>query len=98
MEAWPAACNESGERVAELGGVQGRVQAPCGQQLLMGAALDDGARGHDEDEVRVADRGQPVGDDQRGPPVQRRVQGLLHGGESPREAVMRLMTRTLRQE
>lgn len=26
------------------------------------------------------------------------VQGLLHGAESPREAVMRLMTRTLRQE
>ena len=31
-------------------------------------------------------------------PVTDTVQGLLHGGESPREAVMRLMTRTLRQE
>ena len=31
-------------------------------------------------------------------PVTDTVQRLLHGGESPREAVMRLMTRTLRQE
>ena len=31
-------------------------------------------------------------------PVTDTVQRLLHGGESPREAVMCLMTRTLRQE
>ncbi|WP_300719274.1 NAD(P)H-dependent glycerol-3-phosphate dehydrogenase [uncultured Desulfovibrio sp.] len=31
-------------------------------------------------------------------PVTETVQSLLHGGESPRDAVMRLMTRTLRRE
>ena len=48
----------------ELGVVQGGVGAAAGQQLGVVALLDDLAAVHHEDRVGVADRRQPVGDDE----------------------------------
>jgi hypothetical protein len=39
------------------------VGALCGQQLVVRALLDDPAAVHHEDQVGVADRGEPVRDD-----------------------------------
>ena len=43
----------------------------------MAAALHDAPVVDDQDQVGLAHRGQPVGDDQRGAPGQRGVEGLL---------------------
>ena len=45
----------------------------------MGAALDDSALVEDDDLVGVADRGQPVGDRERGPSLGQPLELGLHG-------------------
>lgn len=51
----------------EPAGVEVAVAAGAGEQVGVGALLDDAAVVEDEDEVGVADGGQAVGDDERGP-------------------------------
>ena len=63
----------------ELDPVELGVLAAGGQQLVVAAALDDAPVVEDQDHVGLADRRQPVGDDQRGAPLQGGGQGLLHG-------------------
>src|ERR1041384_3213732 len=46
----------------------------------MGAALDDLAAFHHEDLVRAADRGEAVGDHERGPAAPQGAQPVLDGG------------------
>src|SRR5690242_8978751 len=50
------------------GVLQGGVDPPGGDQLVVGALLDDLAPVDHDDEVGVADRRQPVGDHQGRPP------------------------------
>ena len=47
------------------------------QQLQVPALLDDAAVAHDEDEVRLADGGQAVGDQERRAVAQQVVDGVL---------------------
>src|SRR3954452_7158523 len=68
------------DRLVELRAVQLGVPATTGQQLRVRAALDDPAPPPHEDQVRGADRGQPVRDHDRGAPLQRLGEGLLHSG------------------
>mmetsp|Transcript_163293 Transcript_163293/g.396879 ORF Transcript_163293/g.396879 Transcript_163293/m.396879 type:complete len:476 (-) Transcript_163293:10-1437(-) len=48
-----------------------------GDELRVGAALDDAALAHDDDLVRPAHRGQPVGDDQSRPAGHEPLESLL---------------------
>ena len=57
----------SADRLGELRLVERGVGARRGQQLGVGALLDDPARLHHQDQVGVADRREPVGDDEAGP-------------------------------
>ena len=50
---------------APLHGVEVVVHAALGDQLVVGAHLDDAALVHDDDLVGLADRAQPVRDDER---------------------------------
>ena len=56
-----------GHGLGELGGVEPGVGAVGGQQLVVGALLDDVAGLHHQDQVGVADRRQPVRDDEARP-------------------------------
>src|SRR3954453_2288639 len=56
-----------------------RVAPAAGAQLLVCATLHDAARVQDHDLVRVAHRGQAVGDRDRGAALGETVQRLLHG-------------------
>ena len=58
-----------GLSLRELAVVEGVVQAAAGQQLGVSALLYDVAGVHDDDRVRVTDRGQAVRDDEAGPAV-----------------------------
>src|SRR5829696_10205511 len=62
---------------AELGAVQVGVETAGGQQVGVGALLDDPAAVDDQDPVGVDDGRQPVGDDQAGPALEGGGQGLL---------------------
>src|SRR5829696_6465341 len=62
---------------AELGAVQVGVETAGGQQVGVGALLDDPAAVDDQDPVGVDDGRQPVGDDQAGPALEDGGQGLL---------------------
>src|SRR3954471_11966446 len=66
--------------LGELGAVEVAVEAAGLEQLEVGATLEDPAAVDHEDLVGAADGRQPVGDDQRGAPRQRRVEGALHRG------------------
>ena len=55
------------------------VEAAEGDELAVGAALDDGAVVHNDDFVGVADGGEAVGDDDAGAPQHELVEGLLDG-------------------
>src|SRR5690625_4488310 len=52
--------------------------AGAGDEFVRGAVLDDPPRLHDEDPVGDLDGGQAVGDDDRGPALEHRGQGILH--------------------
>ena len=52
--------------VFKLTVIQRRVEAALLHQRFVGAALNDIARLHDEDEVGVFDRREPVGNDKAG--------------------------------
>src|SRR4051812_7765200 len=58
-----------GEGLDELAVVELVVQAAPGEELVMRALLDDPAVVHHEDRVRVADRGESVGDHERRAPL-----------------------------
>src|SRR6476659_3204966 len=58
---------------------EGGVAAAAGQELVVGATLDDLAAVEDEDLVGVADGGEPVGDGHRGAALGEVVERLLHG-------------------
>ena len=53
------------------------VMTARGHQLLVGADLDDGSAIEHEDAVGMANRAQPVGDDERGAAVEQSGQALL---------------------
>ena len=53
--------------------VERRVEPARREQLVVRALLDDLAVLEDDDQVGVADRREPVGDDERGPAVQQRA-------------------------
>ena len=72
---WPRA-SADGRLAGELGPVQVGVQSPGREQLLVLAALADPAVVDDQDLVGLADGGQPVRDDQRGPAGQGRRRAL----------------------
>ena len=59
-----------GDRGLELALVEPGVGAAGGDELVVVALLDDRAVLHDEDAVGVPDRREPVGDHERGPPVE----------------------------
>ena len=54
--------------VADEGGPEVAVDATLGQQFVVGADLGDPPVVHDDDAVRPGRRGEPVRDDDRGPP------------------------------
>ena len=57
-------CFHSLFHLLELGVVQVGVEAALCQEFLVVPLFDDVALLHHEDEVRIADRGEPVGDDE----------------------------------
>ncbi len=61
-----------------MGAVELLVAAIGGEQLGMGAPLDDAAVLEHEQQVSGADRGQPVRDHDRRTPIQRLGERLLH--------------------
>src|SRR5215469_3633942 len=66
-----------GKRPGELRRVEPGVGAVSGQQFVVGALLDDLPVLHYQDDVSVADRGQPVRDDEAGPALAQRVHRTL---------------------
>src|SRR6185312_9371093 len=70
MSVWLARARAGGDRLllCELGAVQVGVQSPGREQLIVVAALADLAVVDDQDLIGLADRGQPVRDDNRGTP------------------------------
>ena len=56
------------------------VAAGAGDELVVGAAFDDAPGFEDEDDVGVADGGEPVGDDDGGAAFEGLVEGGLDGG------------------
>src|SRR5215212_419361 len=73
----PAVGRRQGRGAAELGPVQVGVEPAGGEQLGVGALLDDPAAVDDQDPVGVDDGRQPVGDDQAGPALEGGGQGPL---------------------
>src|SRR5579883_1559589 len=63
---------------AELAHVEVVVEAAGAKELVVGAALDDLAIFERQHLVGVADRAQPVGDDERSPPVEELFQRFLN--------------------
>src|SRR4029079_18723174 len=59
------------------GAVELRVAAARAEQLVVGALLDDRSVLEDDDEVRVADGRETVGDDERGAAVEQAAQRAL---------------------
>ena len=53
------------------------VDAACGEELGVGAALGDAALVEDEDEVCVADGAEPLGNDEGGAALDEDFEGLL---------------------
>ena len=49
-------------------------------QILMGAPFNDTALLQNHYAIRIADCGQPVGNDKSGPPLHQRIHTLLHQG------------------
>jgi len=47
-------------------------------EVIVGPALDDVALVHDTQDVAVADRAQPMSDDDRGPAFHGSIESLLH--------------------
>ena len=64
---WWAAGSSSTTAPVNCDSVEPVVRAPGGEQLLVGALLDDPAVLHHQDQVGVADGGEPVRDDEAGP-------------------------------
>ena len=60
-----ASASRRGGVIAELGDVQLGVPTAAGQQLFVGAALDDAAALDDQDHIGGSNSGQSVGDDDR---------------------------------
>lgn len=60
------------------GGDKFVVCSPPGHKLLMRAFLDDHPLGHDGDDVRWLDGGQPVGDDDAGATSSSLIESSLH--------------------
>jgi hypothetical protein len=79
-----------------------RVAAALGQQLLVGAALDDAAGLHHQDLVRVDHGGQAVRDDQRGlvlrGALQFRLDGALVGAVQGRRGLVEDQDRRVLQQ
>ena len=69
--------NSCGAFLGELAGIEVVVIAALLQQLQVPALLDDAAVAHDEDEVRLADGGQAVSDQERRAVAQQVVDGVL---------------------
>ena len=69
--------NSCGAFLGKLAGIEVVVIAALLQQLQVPALLDDAAVAHDEDEVRLADGGQAVGDQERRAVAQQVVDGVL---------------------
>ena len=51
--------------------------AAASEKLVMGAALNDFAVLENQNLMRVADRGKPMGDDEAGPPLKQLLQRAL---------------------
>ena len=66
--------------VGELGRVQVRVEAGGREQLRVTAPFQDATLGENEDVMGVADRRQPLGDDDQGPPLRGHARRRLHRG------------------
>ena len=58
---------------------QAAIEAVLCNELVVGAALDDNAVVHDDNEVGMADGGEAVGNDDAGASLHELVEGLLHG-------------------
>ena len=76
-------------RFAELTVVETVVEPFVAQQLCVGALFDDLASVHDDDGVGVADRRQPVGDDEARPPASQLRHRLLDQDLGPRVYIAR---------
>ena len=77
-EPWTVSPARSGQHQRPgLLGIRGGVVAVEGEQLLVGALLDDPAVLEDDDPVAAADRGDLVRDDQAGAAGEVLLQGLL---------------------
>ena len=92
-EQTPAASNFDAAGVSVMGwgvsgpdgvaGVELVVPALLGDQLVVAAPLDDPALFQDHDAVGVLDGGEPVGDDEGGPPGHQGVHARLDQGLGP---------------
>src|SRR5512146_297242 len=77
-EANARAGKSRGEEAAGLAVDQRGVVAVLGHQLSVVAVLDDAALFEDQDAIGVDDRGEPVGDDERGPALDQPFESLLY--------------------
>src|SRR6478736_6819973 len=75
-----SAGDDLGPLLAELGRMERGVEPAGGEQLGVGALLHDAAVVEDEDQVGVADGGEPVRDHQRRTSLERGVERLLDCG------------------
>src|SRR3712207_7296798 len=66
------------DRLAELSAVEVGVEAAAGEQLVVGAALDDAPVPDREDQVGVPDRAQAVRDHDARPSLQEPGERLLY--------------------
>ena len=72
----------------KIAGVQAVVTALLGNQLIVGAALNNAALFQHHDAVRVAHGGKAVGDDKAGTAFQKGVEALLHQAQECRWYVL----------